>query len=294
MFLMNLLEDLELFHLLEVENDFTVFENSDFYVAHTQDYVESFFKGKQPICESNSIPWSKDFANTVRYTNGSLYSAIRQSLEKPEQITLSPTSGFHHASPNTGAGFCTFSGQVIAAVKLFREKGVRGAFLDLDGHFGNSIEDTRDFVSDLIEAVPYGMNINPTYSGSRYVDNLKQHLSRLREAVLNDYIHYVVWCHGADSHSDDDLGSGQCNTQYWVECSRVFFQWVKDLDAERGKPLSVTISLFGGYRSDDFKSVLELHVADITECAATLLNVGTAHVPVLHDRWGYETYYPGV
>ena len=58
-------------------------------------------------------------------------------------LTFSPTSGFHHARPEGGSGFCTFSGQVIASLKIYEEKKLVGAYLDLDGHYGNSIEDSR-------------------------------------------------------------------------------------------------------------------------------------------------------
>ena len=291
-FLLNLLEDLDMLPLFDIDNSFDGFRDVDFYVAHTPEYVAAFFQGQQPLCESNSIPWSRDFAETLRYTNASLYNAIKHSIEHPEQVSLSPTSGFHHAQPNCGMGFCTFSGQVIASVKLFEESGVRGAYLDLDGHFGNSIEDSRDYVPSLTGAIPYRMNINPLGRNSRYLDSLTASLAALREAILDNDIDYVVWCHGADSHSDDDLGGGQCDTTYWVECSKVFFQWVKDLDAERGKPLPVTLSLFGGYRPDHYRSVLELHIADITQCTSVLLGTSDPHVPQLNNKWGYEAYTP--
>lgn len=290
---MNLLEDLGYEHLLDIKEDFAPFNEADFLEAHTRDYVEAFFRGTEPLCMSNSIPWSQDFAQTVRYTNASLYEAIKHSLVTPKQVALSPTSGFHHAGPDSGGGFCTFSGQVIASTKLFKELGARGAYLDLDGHFGNSIEDSRRHVPELNEAIPYGCNINPHGRDERYVNSLKSHLENLRLKILDDKIDYVVWCHGADSHNQDDLDSGECDTFHWLECSRVFFQWVRDLDTERGKPLPVTIALFGGYRSDDFKSVLELHVADITQCSSVLLGVGEPHEPQVKDRWGYEAYHPG-
>jgi acetoin utilization deacetylase AcuC-like enzyme len=286
------LDALGLGHLLDRDEAFRPFDNDDFMVAHTADYVDAFFGGVQPRCESNHIPWSADFARTVRYTNGSLYAAVTHALAHPDQVALSPTSGFHHARPDNGAGFCTFSGQVIASVKAYRETGAVGAYLDLDGHFGNSIEDARQFVPDLNAAVPPGMNINPHFRGSRYLADLAQDLERLRAAVLAGTVDYVVWCHGADSHSGDDLGGGQCDTFNWVECSRMFFEWVKELDAARGRPLPVVFSLFGGYRKDHYESVLELHAADLTACTSILLGVGALHVPVVTDLFAYEEYVP--
>jgi acetoin utilization deacetylase AcuC-like enzyme len=126
----------------EIVEDFTPYTNKDFKTAHTKRYVNSFFSG-QKGCESNGLDWSTQFAESVRYTNASLHAAIKGSILEPEHVHFSPTSGFHHARPDGGSGFCTFSGQVIASIKILEEFGVSGAYLDLDGHFGNSIEDSR-------------------------------------------------------------------------------------------------------------------------------------------------------
>ena len=52
-----------------------------------------------------------------------------------------PTSGFHHAMPDRGKGFCTFSGQVIAALKIYNKYKLSGAFIDLDGQKVDEIKD---------------------------------------------------------------------------------------------------------------------------------------------------------
>jgi len=128
-----------------IVNDFESFENKEFYLAHEKEYVDGFFKGVEPYTSSYGllgIDWSESFATSVRYTNSSLYHTIKKSIENPSEICLSPTSGFHHATPKQGALFCAFSGQVISAIKIFKEFGLKGSFIDLDGHFGNSIEDS--------------------------------------------------------------------------------------------------------------------------------------------------------
>src|SRR5690606_12251584 len=118
---------------------------------------------------------------------------------------------FHHATPDRGCGFCSFSGQVIASMKIYYEFGLSGAYLDLDGHYGNSISDSYDYVKDLDKAIPYGCNINPVDKGKRYIKDIKHRLKILEHKILNDEVHYVVFAHGADSHIDDDL-SGQLTT----------------------------------------------------------------------------------
>lgn len=268
--LMKHMEEHELLDNFEIVDYFMPYTRFDFRVAHTAEYVESFFTGGSLAC-SNGLSWTKEFSDSVRYTNASLYNAIRNSILNPKEVSFSPTSGFHHARPTGGSGFCTFSGQVIASVKLWRKYKVRGAYLDLDGHFGNSIEDSRDYVKDLNKAVPRGFNFNPTGTQDQYVKNLQVFLNKLKTEILDGRINYVVWCHGADSHEHDQLGH-QCSTKNWVRCATIFWSWVKEMDSLLGKPLPVSCALFGGYRDDDYDSVLSLHTADFVECLNILLD----------------------
>lgn len=269
--LLSYLENHGLIQHLDIVDSFQPFTDDDFKIAHEESYISEFFGGKGR-CSTNNLSWSEQFASTVRYTNASIYEAIRNSIVNPDQISFSPTSGFHHASPKHGSGFCTFSGQVIASIKLYREFGISGAYLDLDGHFGNSIEDSREFCPELNSAVPRNFNINPTGHDANYVSDLGRWLARLRHKILSGKIGYVVWCHGADSHVDDDLGS-QCSTEYWTACSELFWKWVAEMDKELGRPLPVSCALFGGYRSDDYDSVLSLHTSDLVSCLNNVLDL---------------------
>lgn len=274
MLLMKALEGLKFGDCLDIDGNFEAFTDEDFKIAHTERYVHSFFNGIQPLCQSNSLPWSKELADSVRYTSASLYNAVRHAILNPDTVCFSPTSGFHHAHPHSGSGFCTFSGQVIAAVKVYREFGISGAVLDLDGHYGNSIEDTRGYTKDLNDAIPPGFNFAQLSGHDKeYHYSLLKALDKIESAVLANKIGYVMWCHGADSHDEDDLG-GQVDTQWWVKCSETFYSWVARMDAKLAelgrKPLPVILSLFGGYRKDNYGSVLSLHVKDIQVCLNTI------------------------
>lgn len=254
--------------LLQVEKGWKPFTKRDFYMAHTREYVDGFFAGKTSLCESNGITWSAEFAQSVRYTNASLYQAIRAALSDPTTISFSPTSGFHHATPTGGQGFCTFSGQVIAALKLYRERGLVGAFVDLDGHFGNSIEDSRSFCKDLDSALPAQYHINPTGMHREYIADLGKKLETLLNALLEKKVHYVVLCHGADSHEWDDLG-GQVSTVEWLVAANVVYGMLSLVAAAIG-PVPFTLTLFGGYRQDNYNAVLDLHWASVLLALQTL------------------------
>lgn len=285
--LLEYLEAKGLIDNFEIVSGFRPFSNNEFMIAHTKDYVNGFFDGA-PIARSNGLAWSEQFANSVRYTNASLFEAIQNSLVHPEQVSFSPTSGFHHATPTCGRGFCTFSGQVIAAVKLYRTYQAVGAYIDLDGHYGNSIEDSRDFAKDLNKAVPIGFNFNPGGYDQLYFNQLIHFLTKkLQPAIMAGKIDYVVFCHGADSHEDDML-RGQCSTEFWVNCSKFFWSWVKDMDELLGRPLPVSCSLFGGYRDDDYNSVLSLHTTDFVECMRNLLGLKIDYITKVTKAPKYE------
>lgn len=261
-------------------DDFRPLTRDDFLLAHTPAYVDGFFAGHAPFARSNGLAWTPEFAETVRYTNGSLVAAVRGALATPARIALSPTSGFHHAQPATGRDFCTFSGQVIAAVTAWREHGARGAWIDLDAHFGNSIEDSRAAVSELADAIPTGCNINPSGTGTSYLADLELHLARLGARVIGGEIDYIAFAHGADSHRDDDL-RGQCSTEEWLVASHLVYDAVLAWSRALGRPVPLVLALFGGYRHDSPESVLELHTADTAIALQTLADVPLAYVPTV-------------
>lgn len=267
----------------ELNGNFLPFANEAFYLAHTTAYVDGFFEGKQPYASGDGllgIDWSREYADSTRYTNASLYYAVSESIRHPSTLCLSPTSGFHHAVPERGALFCAFSGQVIAAVKIYRELGLSGAFIDLDGHYGNSIEDSRAFVKDLDLAIPKGCNINIKTKHGEYLEDLKIRLLILQELFLEEKIHYVVFCHGADSHEDDDIGH-QLNTAEWLECAALFAGFVKKTEAASGKAVPVSMALFGGYRHDDYDCVLSLHTASLMKVLNGLSEMNREYQPVV-------------
>jgi len=267
----------------EIKSNFEPFQKADFPIAHNKFYVDAMFEGIKPLCESSGLKWSKQFLESLTYTNASLYEAIKRSLYFPNQVTFSPTSGFHHATPDRGNAFCSFSGQVIASMKIYQEFRLSGAYLDLDGHYGNSISDSYDYVKDLDKAIPYGCNINPIDAGKDYIRDLKLRLKILGDKIANDEVHYIVFAHGADSHTEDDLG-GQVNTEQWLECSSIVYKWIKQMDRKLKREIPLTLTLFGGYRKDNFDSVLSLHTLDLVMCLNTLCGASIDYKPDIKQR----------
>ncbi|MGF1587112.1 MAG: hypothetical protein ACFCUM_17460 [Bacteroidales bacterium] len=266
-----------------LDADFLPFSNDDFYVAHTREMVDNFFDHGKTSRILN-LKWSPEYARSVRYTNSSLYHSIRHAVEHPEEVCFSPTSGFHHAHPKRSALACAFSGQVIASVKIYREYGLCGSYIDLDGHHGNSIDNARDFVKDLdLTISPVCGNINIYSDHRNYIEELKGNLQILRKEIVENRIHYVVFCHGADSHEWDEL-STQLTTEEWIECSLLVYSFIHDLQNELHRQIPLILSLFGGYRQDDYDSVLSLHTADLISCLNILCGGNIEYKPEVKPR----------
>jgi acetoin utilization deacetylase AcuC-like enzyme len=278
--LLNWINQNNLQDYFQVNSKWKPFSKKDFLSAHYKKYVDDFFNGVEPSASSNYLDWNKQFADSVKYTNSSLYTSILASIQNPSRITFSPTSGFHHASPDSGAGYCTFSGQVIASLKIWKTLKLAGTYFDLDGHFGNSIEDSREYCQDLEYAIPPGFNINPRGNGAKYLASLQVGLNNVKESLLSGQIDYVVACSGADSLIDDDLG-GQVNIIEWIQAKHMIYSMIEEVSNQLGKPIPLTICLFGGYRKDDFNSVLDAHTQDLVTC----LNI------LGKNKIGYQSKY---
>ncbi|MBE0674753.1 MAG: hypothetical protein IH591_08840 [Bacteroidales bacterium] len=283
--IMEYLETKNLMEYFQIKADWPPFDREDFYIAHTREMVDNFFdKGK--TSRILNIEWSPEYAESVRYENASLYHAIRHAVLNPEEVCFSPSSAFHHANPTRGALFCAFSGQVIASMKVYNEFGVCGAYIDLDGHYGNSIDNSRDYVPNIDKAIsPVCGNINIMASHKKYLDELKTNLEVLQNEIVEGRVHYIVFCHGADSHEWDELAS-QVSTEEWVECSRLVYSMIKEAEVVIGKQIALILILFGGYRKDDFNSVLSLHTTDLVTCLNILCGRKIEYTPEIKPRLG--------
>lgn len=232
---------------------------SDFYYAHRPAYVDGFFSGTEPHASSSGFEWSESYAESQKYTVGSLYAAIRHVLVTRQMFAIAPISGFHHATPKGGKMFCSFSGQVIASVKTYINTRAVGAYIDLDSHYGNSIDNTLSIenkieylstkVADCIK-----FNVNPNGTGRGYISSLRSNLVKMKEAAIAKEIDYLVYCHGADSIEGDELGRDQCTEAEWFECTRIVCEFARETK------LPLVLCLFGGY--GDMNRVVNLHVRD--------------------------------
>jgi hypothetical protein len=51
-----------------------------------------------------------------------------------------------------------------------------------------------------------------------------------------------------------------------------------------GKQIPLTLSLFGGYRKDDYESILSLHTADLVKCLNILCGQNIHYFPKVKEK----------
>ncbi len=61
-------------------------------------------------------------------------------IEENANVVFNPLGGFHHSSRSGAEGFCYFN-DAIAAIDMLLARGFRVAYIDIDAHHGNGVQD---------------------------------------------------------------------------------------------------------------------------------------------------------
>lgn len=151
-------------------------------------------------------------------------------FDQAASVAFNPAGGLHHAHHARAAGFCVFNDPAIAIAHLIRRAGdgVKVAYLDIDAHHGDGVQeafyDRRDVltvsvhesgrylfpgtgeVSEIGEAEGEGFSVNlplsPYTTDELYLSAFREVIVPILEAFAPDFI---VTQLGADTHYEDPL-----------------------------------------------------------------------------------------
>jgi acetoin utilization deacetylase AcuC-like enzyme len=222
--------------------------------AHERSYVDGVldcllpngFRGRQ-----------RDVADSLHWTSGSFLSAARCALGNG-LVACSPTSGFHHAGPAAGYGYCTFNGLMVTALALKEEGKVSHVgILDCDEHYGDG---TAEIIDQL--GIDWIRHVSEEYVGitaaKRFIETLP--------TVVRGFAGYdlLIYQAGADQHIDDPLG-GFLTTAELAERDRIVFSMAKEIG------IPVVWNLAGGYQQP-LARVLEIHRNTMAACVAAFVS----------------------
>jgi len=239
---------------------------SDLSFVHCRDYVNGVLQGQIKNGHGNT---NRRVSNSCLLTVGSFMAAGEEAASNGI-VACSPTSGFHHASTESGRGFCTFNGLMAAAWKMLaRDWSV--AIVDCDAHFGDGTQSiiNQKKLHDRISHWTYGRDIPGAFKWDSFENQINGFVETfLEESNVDQRI--LFYQAGADVHVDDPLGPGE-HGMFDTEMrqrDRLIFETC------RKHKLPIVWNLAGGYQRDEtggIPKVLELHRATMEECGRCFL-----------------------
>ncbi len=86
------------------------------------------------------------------------------------QVAFNPVGGFHHAARNHAEGFCYVNDVAVAITHLLK-KDCRVAFVDIDAHHGNGVQDAF-YQEDRVLKISFHETGREIYPGSGFEDEI--------------------------------------------------------------------------------------------------------------------------
>ena len=227
-------------------SDFAPVTRDDLKLVHDPKYVD----GVLDLTSSNGFGnKNADVAKALPWVCGSMVAAALEAF-KNKSITISPTSGAHHARYSNGGGFCTFNFLVLAAIKAHQAGAKKVGIIDLDCHYGDGTQDILSTLKlDFIKHYSYGGDPIAYRDSKAWLENLPAIVQGFQDCDL------IIYNAGVDSHTEDPLGGYLTTEQIEMRDCLV-------IQAPNLKRVPMVISLAGGYQKDEeggISKVLELH-----------------------------------
>jgi acetoin utilization protein AcuC len=119
------------------------------YLFHERQYVEVLKKASAGEFTMDMLwaeigtgdnPIFKGMFDFVLGVAGATYQGAQMLLDDGVRMAFNPVGGLHHAARDHASGFCYVNDIAIAITDL-KDKGKRVAYLDIDAHHGNGVQD---------------------------------------------------------------------------------------------------------------------------------------------------------
>lgn len=239
--------------------------------VHDRAYVAAVKTGEpRNLSESQGFVWDPELWPMVRASNGGVTAAAATALVDGVAGALS--SGLHHARRGHGAGFCTFNGLAIAALRALDQGLKRVLIIDLDAHCGggtHSLIATRPEIHQLDVAVddfdqyePGGANtLDLVGDAALYLPTVMRRL----EALADERFDLCLYNAGMDPHEHCPVGGlAGIDDSVIARREHLVFSWCRE------RKLPVAFVLAGGYIGPDLDQagLVALHRLTLTEASA--------------------------
>jgi acetoin utilization deacetylase AcuC-like enzyme len=223
---------------------------AQFCLAHDLRFVGDVLSGRRNNGFGNASP---EIAAGLPYTSGSMLAAAREALRNGT-VAIAPCAGFHHATFNCAADFCTFNGLIVTARVLLHEGAARKVgILDADMHYGDGTDAILEHTGERhVTHFSVGEHYFEPGDTAPFFERLPEILAAFEGCDV------LLYQAGADPHIDDPLG-GWLTTEQLRERDRIVFEHC----ATRALPIAWNLA--GGYQKP-LRKVLDVHDNTLREC----------------------------
>lgn len=255
-------------------------------LAHEPHYIAAVLQGHLSAQMQREIgfPWSTRMVERACRSVGATIAAARAALR--EGIAANLAGGTHHASAESGGGYCVFNDVAVAARLMQAERHrthrqlLRVAVIDLDVHQGNGTasifrDDPTVFTLSMHGAKNFPFRKQPGdldvdlpdgCGDAEYLQALDGALDQLWSRHGEHPPGLVFYLAGADPHEGDRLGRLKLSTEGLAERDRRVFA------ALLQRRIPVALSMAGGYGRD---------LADTVQVQINTLRLAEGH----WQRW---------
>ena len=225
---------------------------------HNPQYVEAFLAGESAFATIQGFkPWNEQLRDAILSVQaGQLLGA---DIAFKEGIAANIAQGFHHASYESGAAYCTFNGLALVA-KQNPEKRI--FVLDCDQHGGDGTAIFTNRLTNLVNFGIFGIRFGckaGERSLTRYIHPKQGNFDLYRESIFEAFQYasrwetdLIIYQAGMDCHQLDKYGSKWFTTELLYERDRLVFEMAKKMK------IPLLFVLAGGYQELD--NLVPLHV----------------------------------
>jgi len=211
----------------------------DLLLVHTPDYLRAIgAASRQPEhadpgfgIGAGDTPAFRGMSEAALLVVGATIATLDVVLDGGATRAFGPAGGLHHAHRDRAAGFCVFNDSAVAIEHAIRRRrGLRVAYVDIDVHHGDGVEEMfyeRDdvltlsvhesgaylypgsgHVHEMGQGVGHGFALNVPLAPGSGADSYALVLQQVIAPALRAYgPDVVVLQGGADTHRDDPLAS---------------------------------------------------------------------------------------
>jgi acetoin utilization protein AcuC len=214
----------------------TLMDEESLYLFHTREYIDLLKKGEkgevsvETLCAGLGTHDNPIFKGMYQYALAASSATFEGAMMlhlAGARFAFNPFGGFHHAGRDHAEGFCYINDVVVAITEL-ANRGQRVAYIDIDAHHGNGVQDAfygtnrvlkislhesgktlypgSGFENETGEGEGVGYNVNiPLQAGTDDEVYLLAFESLVPPLIKSFGPDIVVTCVGCDTHREDPL-----------------------------------------------------------------------------------------